>query len=499
VVVGAFQTPPALAAEGLNGTVVASKLLDRLRALQANTQAAAAYRGIKDAWSSDIKVELPQTGVSIGELERYLHDWLGHELHVGGDLEIMGDRVVLTVRGEGFEAKSFEGARRDLPQLVASAAEYIYGEAEPYLAATYLSTHGRDADAVQLVQAKYASARPADRPFLLNAWGNALVNLGRVPDGVEKYAEALRIKPDYWIADSNAMAAQWDLGREEDAWRTGTAMARAAGRGQIGQRTLDLYFQPLDTLTWNLPALRTELIADLEKHGGVGSGVTQTRLLVADALARMHDPHAAELYLETSADVGSSSWVTGMTHFVHGWEALDRADWVRAADEMGAFDAIYAADLVSRSTVPGYDCWRAPAEEMAGRPERADAAITAGGRFVDCYRFRADILDHRGDWAGAQKAYGEAVALAPDLPAAYYSWGLALARHGNPIGAAAKYAAANARGPHWADPLKAWGDALAAQGHWSDAAKKYAQASAYAPQWSALQVALAEARRHTGR
>jgi predicted Zn-dependent protease len=65
---------------------------------------------------------------------------------------------------------------------------------------------------------------------------------------------------------------------------------------------------------------------------------------------------------------------------------------------------------------------------------------------------------------GAQKAYAEAVALAPDLPAGYYSWGVALARHGDLAGAEAKLKDANQRGPHWADPLKAWGDVFAKQG-----------------------------------
>jgi tetratricopeptide (TPR) repeat protein len=47
---------------------------------------------------------------------------------------------------------------------------------------------------------------------------------------------------------------------------------------------------------------------------------------------------------------------------------------------------------------------------------------------------------------GAQKAYAEAVALAPDLPAAYYSWGVALAKHGDLNGAAAKLRDAIRRG-----------------------------------------------------
>jgi len=102
--------------------------------------------------------------------------------------------------------------------------------------------------------------------------------------------------------------------------------------------------------------------------------------------------------------------------------------------------------------------------------------MEAGGRFVDCYRFRGDILDGRSNWFGAQKASEEAVALAPDLPAGYYSWGLALAKHGDLKSAIAKFKDANQRGPHWADPLKAWGDVLASQGKTKEALAKYDEA-----------------------
>ena len=100
--------------------------------------------------------------------------------------------------------------------------------------------------------------------------------------------------------------------------------------------------------------------------------------------------------------------------------------------------------------------------------------LKKAGTFVDCYRFRADILDGRGDWVGSQKAYADAVALAPDLPAAYFSWGVALLRHGDLDGAVAKLKDANRKGPHWADPLKAWGDVLVKKrGHAKEALVKY--------------------------
>jgi tetratricopeptide (TPR) repeat protein len=107
---------------------------------------------------------------------------------------------------------------------------------------------------------------------------------------------------------------------------------------------------------------------------------------------------------------------------------------------------------------------------------------------VDCYRFKGDIADHRGDWPRAQQDYAAAVAMAPSLPMAYDSWGLALMRHHDYAGAIVKFDQANQRGPHWCDPLKHWGDALAAQGNYTDAVQKYAKAAQYTPHWGALEL-----------
>jgi tetratricopeptide (TPR) repeat protein len=114
------------------------------------------------------------------------------------------------------------------------------------------------------------------------------------------------------------------------------------------------------------------------------------------------------------------------------------------------------------------------------------------------YRFRGDVLDLRGDWTGAQRWYGKAVELAPSIPSGYYSWGLALARHGDMVGAAAKFKDANLKGPHWADPLKAWGDVLAAQGKIKEALGKYDAALKYVPNWKPLKQAREAASQHKG-
>jgi ABC-type sugar transport system ATPase subunit len=77
---------------------------------------------------------------------------------------------------------------------------------------------------------------------------------------------------------------------------------------------------------------------------------------------------------------------------------------------------------------------RAKAQAALDAPQKAVAV----GIFVDCYRFRGDVLDLRGDWA---------------------------------------------------DPLKAWGDVLMKQNQPKEALAKYDEALKYAPNWKQLKQA----------
>jgi len=485
VVVEPFDTPPALLTRGLTGKVVAGGLLDQLTRLQAATRSDVTKRHLSNAWTGDIKVEVPETGMSLGEIDRMLKARFGHDLHIGGDLvQTDAGGLALTVRGDGVLPKAFTGAAGDLDTLITQAAEYIYGQSQPALFVVYLVNAGRNADAAAFAKAGYATTSAEDRPYLLNAWANALENTGASPQSaLPLYREALKQKPDFWIAYNNVMNAQWLLGDEEGAWRTGEAMRQAAG-GRPG-RASELYYQNWDTLTWNLQAWRASVAANAAANQGVGTGLAADGPTIADVDVRLHDLAAAEFQLQTAQGDAKDPTIAALTHFLHGLIATGAGDGARAAAEMEAFGGAYADPVVS-SNFPGYLCWVAPAEALAGHADKADAALKAGGHYVDCARFRGDILDQRGDWAGAQKAYAEAVAMAPDLPAGYYAWGVALARHGDLAGAIAKLQAASQRGPHWADPLKAWGDVLARQGRGKEASAKYDAALQFAPAWVEL-------------
>ncbi len=488
VVIEPFHSPPSLVARGLDGTVVASGLLDELSRLQDATRSGVQRLDLTNAWASQVKLEVPETGISLGEISRLLKERFGHDVHIDGDLvESAAGGLALTVRGIGVPARTFEGSAAKFEQLTVAAAEYVYSKSQPARWAYYLQDAGRNGEAIAFCRSAVGGVSKQDQPYLLNVWANAINDSGGSPrEALSLYRAALKLKPDYWIGYNNVMNELWILGEEEGAWRTGQLMLKAAG-GRPG-RAPELYFQNLDTLTWNLSAWLNSTVEDAEANAGAGTGLTTSGPAIADIQARLHDLEAADLALKTMTEDPNDPSIGAITHFVRSRLATQTGDTAGALTEMEAFGAA-AANPVVATSYPGYSCWIAPAEEAAGHPDRADAALRAAGTFVDCYRFRADILDGRGDWAAAQTAYANAVALAPDLPAGYYSWGLALARHGDLTGAEARLRDANARGPHWADPLKAWADVLVRQGRTKQAIAKYDEALKYAPNWAELKAA----------
>jgi tetratricopeptide (TPR) repeat protein len=428
VVVEPFDAPPALAAHGATGKVIAAGLLDELRRLQSATRADAAKRDLSNAWTGEIRLAVPEAGISLSELSRILRTRFGHDLHIEGEvIETPAGGLALTVRGDGVAPNTFVGKTADFSKLTREAAEYVYAQSEPVLWAYYLLNQGRNEEVIRFSRAAFARADKPDRPYLLNTWATALAGAGHARQSLELYRAALKLKPDFWIADNNIINTFQAIGDEEGAWQAGEALRRAAG-GRPG-RSPEIYYQNVDLLVWNLGPWRDSTIADAEATGGVGSNILAGAAInLTDIAIRLHDFEAASVTLQTVKSDPNDPAASVMGAFLRGRIAAESGDAAAAAREMEAFGAAYTDPGVVFN-FPGYNCWIAPAEEAAGHPEKADAVLNSAGTFVDCGRFRADILDGRGDWRAAQKAYADAVALAPDLPAAYYSWGLALARH----------------------------------------------------------------------
>ncbi len=131
VVVNQFQVPPAFVDEGNDGTVVASEFLDQLHILQASARSTPGARALQGAWANNIQLQIPQVHVSLGDIQRTLHSWLGHQIEINGEVVIHGKQIALTVRGTGIAARTYTGDPTDLQNLLSYAAEYVYVQAEP--------------------------------------------------------------------------------------------------------------------------------------------------------------------------------------------------------------------------------------------------------------------------------------------------------------------------------------------------------------------------------
>ncbi len=131
VVINQFQVPPSFVATGENGTVVASEFLDQLDILKASALRSPDARSLKGAWTNNIQLQIPDVHVSLADVDRTLHSWLGHQIQINGEVVLQGKQISLTVRGTGFPAQTFSGTPTDLQDLLANAAEYVYVQVEP--------------------------------------------------------------------------------------------------------------------------------------------------------------------------------------------------------------------------------------------------------------------------------------------------------------------------------------------------------------------------------
>jgi len=489
VVVEAFTVPPSFEATGLSGAVVAGQFLDRLQEIQRRGALNPTVSTlIEDAWTHEIRVEVPQTGISLGDIQRFLRSWLGHDVRINGAVVANGDALVLTVRGNGVPAQRVAGKASELDMLIESAAERALGVARPLELLGYLESTSRHAEAAALAAPMLASATSTEAPQILNMWGNALTGLDRWGEALDRYREANRLSSDHTRYKLNETLALERLGREEEAYRTmiplensthGTSSDAVLMRARFNTAMIEL--------RRGAPDLHESLLAYARM---TGSTHLLYEMLIASedatTLAAMHDAAGTELALAQAA-----RGAMGPVDQLAAQQARSALAHDLGHDSEALADAQTALSLEQRTpewmvVFPPTACLAARYAEGAGQPNVADAMLAKAGTFVDCASAKAEFAAHRGAWDDAQRDFAAAVDLAPSLPMGYESWGEALAAHSEWGPAIEKFRAAHERGPHWADPVERWGEALAAQGQFQAAAQKYAEAFTYAPNWGAL-------------
>lgn len=500
VVVDAFKAPSEFAGRGLTGDVIASDVLDELQKLQDGTRGPSQGLKTKSAWSSDIRIEVPETGVSIGEIQKLLKERFGHDLHIGGDLVQSGSGgLALTVRGEGVPAQTFTGGADDLKKLAARAAEYIYGRSQPWLYAVYLATNGRDVEALGFLPGAFARATSdPQRADLANVWGVAYHDLNKPVEAISKYRLAMSLSQPrstvWWKAWGNIMVEIPLASGEEASWQESVKFLRAAESAPPGEKPELRFLNAAAGIVWDLPlALRAEL-QDASRNGGAGASSLPAGPAIADTYGLMHDPAQAERYMAAS-DPDDQATKTE-AKLLQAYAALDRGDAASAIPPMEAYYKIWLADSSVQITADA-PCSLGLAYGLVGRTAAAEAVFKRVGAWSRCYAFHGDVLAHAGDVAGARRVWADGLKAIPDMMPVYLHRGLFELSRGDLRAAQADFATAHAKAPHYADPLKAWGDLLARAGRWKEALVKYDEALRYAPAWTELRQARdAAAQRH---
>ena len=513
LVVQGFSAPPSFAARGYTGQVLAEDLMGRVSAIRAKAYAGSLsdVAQVRADQSDTLKVDIPGTGVSIDDAERFLHRWLGSQTPVTGDLRDEGDgQVSISLHVAGADPITVKGPATDLDALMQAAAEKAFASFDPENAVIYLYGIGRQADAVAAAE---HNARVA--PTLLER-ANAYSLWGYI-DGDKRRSLAralvgIRLDPKSANGWRGAGDASLQLGHDQ--------AAVDFYRRVLQSRIDDQLLRQRSQFTWlmgHATAAINRATGDFgELHGDLSIDRDTT---LADGFAMsaleagaLHDPDGFRRNLAAALAAGPGDRLSEEFGSEARWYASSGAeDWPRALSDARALvareeglkavapspDWVGAAELLLATR---YRPWLAYAEAMTGELASARALIEATP--LDCYlcvRMRGRIAAAARDGAGAERWFAEAVRQAPRLPMAYGEWGQMRLANGDIAGAIGKFELAHRTGPRWADPLELWGEALMRQGDDAGAAARFAEAGVQAPRWGRNHLRWGEALLLSGR
>jgi tetratricopeptide (TPR) repeat protein len=515
LVIEAFSVPPDMVSRGLTGQAVAAQLQDRLSAMQAATQSGRPSQSYSNNWGNDIKVEIPDTGVSVGEFYRMLVATLGHESHITGEVWRGAKGLSVTAHVGGGGGTTVTGAEADFDALMQKAAEAVYLRTQPYRYAAFLGTteHPQLVRERAILNDLAVNGSPEDR-----VWSH--VGLG-VDDGLDgdvdgalaEFHRAVALDPDLALPWLDLQSTESRLSHEEAELAylpTAIRLLQENGDDQTNRPARVVY---VPYLKGELASRFGDFAEALARHREATTKPDANHVvesaLVASALdlARLHDGVAAR---RARADLPSNPAgvrAFGAIRRIHMSYWL--GEYAMLAARHGEMEKALVADLVTigngeRSVriILSRQIWPFVAMAMAksGDAKGAHALIDRTPTDCDtCLRARGVVDAADGNWRGADYWFARAVAHSPSVPFGDTDWGAMLLVKGDLDGAIAKFASANKKGPHFADPLEMWGEALIAKNRSDLALARFEEASKYDPNWGRLHLKWGEALFYAGK
>lgn len=501
LVIDAFSVPPDLARDGLSGQVVAVRFLDKLQAMQTATQSDRPANTFTNNWGDEIKLEIPETGLTLGEFDKLLREKLGHASYITGEVYKTPTGVALTARLGDDPPRVFEGPEASLDALEQQAAEAVYRNSQPYRFAQYLEQHGRVDEAFAVISDLAVNGPTSER-----GWAYAQWSAFDLSDRADLQAARAHARQAIAIGGDSTMDAQiafvneetWS-GHDQTALDVAKAIQLRARRRTPG--TTQGYFEQnrLVSVAWvasmagdyRRSARRWMQAAEAEDFMGMAR---LAPALVATDFQLGHDPRAARAAMAPLGQPGDTSFLQagatwGFFALPDYWAMAQSGDWPGALADARAADAWLAANQDARKMLGLVRrTWIMPLEALAlartGDAAGAEALIqTTPGDCYLCLRVRGQVAAEHHDWVAADRWFAEAARHGPELPFAYSDWGGMLLVKGDVDGAIAKLQLAHKNGPRFADPLELWGEALMRKDDFAGAVAKFKEADKNAPRW----------------
>jgi hypothetical protein len=422
--INAFTVPTDLAEKGLTGEVVANQIVDRIAEMDRETTTLRASNSFTNNWGKDLRVEFPETGISIGEISHWIHETFGHATRVEGEVYHTADGFAVGIRLGHEAAIQVSGAETALSTLVREATTRIYALTQPYRYGYWLMFHGKIEEADAVFRQLAFNGNAVDRVWALH--GLALIqSTDEKTFALEQ--RALATDRHFLPSSYTLVNVERDLGREEAALSAVlTLLADARG---VFNDTVSPFGRTY--IVASAKELRDTLLCDYGSANTMSASVINSlppdnlvplraseRLRQAVDFIRLHDPENAAGILEMLPAIKSSQ--AEITRSItRALLEAERGDWGGAFAEIEQTNASNHGETV-KELAAYYRVFAADLYVHAGRNKEADTLVTSSSHDnCEGWRARGHIALLRKNYASGEQALAEAVRQAPSIPLAY--------------------------------------------------------------------------------
>jgi tetratricopeptide (TPR) repeat protein len=518
------DAPPDFAARGLTGRVLAGQLQDKLARMQRETVDLNAPAKVRADEERDIKVEMPEAGLSLAEVQSLLQQWLSRRIEVQASLshppEAPEGALVATVRAGEEPGGQLVQADGNVDAALQKAAEHVYADVYPARYAFWLDQHGRTEEAIPLLRRLSAEGTGESRSAALFR----LQTIG-VFDGPQKQAllrEAVRLDPLNGLAldalgrtmpDSEQRLAFIKRGMDALEKRpipTVAGLAPYMNYHRLLGETVDSFQGSCREMDVS-PCTDEAFAEAFLTTGRTDNAVIATQSVIfpasVESIVSRHDTKIAGAMLAAPRPELEGRSDDFQTQAEIAWLAAEGAYDRQKEDWQGLATVLLRVKLMAQQPylgqIQGQILQGSTLDDAhLGRFAEAEADVAQIGSTLDrsqVLQLHATIADLKGDHRSADAYWAQAIAAAPSYPQAETDWGRSLLKRGDADAAIARLKSASRKAPHFADPIELWGEALLAKGDFDGAAGRFAEAVKYAPHWGRLHLKWAEALARQGK